>query len=748
MNNSKGNVVSDVAKKFIKKKIILLLLGGVGSTFSAILTALPLFIALLVVLGIISGGDSNGLSCVSTQTVGEVCKSISVNGETMSVDDYVAHVITKEFGGAPEETLKAQAIAARSYGVAGAKKDSQGNCVISDTSEGFQTYAATASERSIQAAKDTSGMVLLNKDGNVARAEYSSNSLTKAYGSFGNTIIMSERDLEIPRDWYSKNKTCSDDSLNKANSNKDAYGRTVYGCGHGRGMGQIAAKYLAEEKNYTYDQIIEYFYGKDSPYQWTLGSPNGSSSNCGSSLTTLDHYTLGHAGLNVLNRTLSSSEISDLNSYLEQEIAKAGRGSGAAVAAAGQGLVYWLEQKKYYLQYRWGGGHSGFGDGNSTFIGANPNWGSDKYGVDNNGGTNRKYLGMDCSGFVSWATRMACKSSFGSETSGSWESYGSGISLSEAKPGDVIASASHIQLIVKNNKDGSVYVAESAGSPTDGLVFSKLTSTSSMVVSMQKWYANNCENITPPVNNSGSSGNSSSSSSNTGGNLKKKINSYLSNSATSGTWAVYVKNLKTGETVNINANKQMNSASSIKLFVLASAYDKVKRGKVVESSFKANARNMIVYSDNSATNNVIDTIGGMSVVNSYVRKNGYSSTTLNRYFGGKYTYSGINNYTSAKDTGDLLEKIYNGSLVSRKYSETMLGFLKNQNNRKKIPAGVSNGVVANKTGEIGGIQNDSAIVYTSGADYVISIMSETSSESKGIADIKKISNIVYKYYNK
>ena len=121
---------------------------------------------------------------------------------------------------------------------------------------------------------------------------------------------------------------------------------------------------------------------------------------------------------------------------------------------------------------------------------------------------------------------------------------------------------------------------------------------------------------------------------------------------------------------------------------------------------------------------------------------------MNRYFGGKYTYSGINNYTSAKDTGYLLEKIYNGSLVSRKYSETMLGFLKNQNNRKKIPAGVSNGVVANKTGEIDGIQNDSAIVYTSGADYVISIMSKTSSESKGIADIKKISNIVYKYYNK
>lgn len=751
MNNSKGNMVSDVAKKFINKKIILLLLGGVGSTFSAILIALPIFIAILVVLGIISGGDSsNGTSCISTQTVGEVCKSISVNGETMSVDDYVAHVITKEFGGAPEETLKAQAIASRSYGVAGAKKDSQGNCVISDTSESFQTYADTASDRAIQAAKDTSGMVLLNKDGNVARAEYSSNSLPNAYSTYGSTITMSERDLEIPRDWWEKNKTCSDSSLNQANSNKDAFGRTVYGCGHGRGMGQIAAKYLAEEKNYTYSQIIEYFYGKDSPYQWTLGSPNGSSSNCGSSLTTLDHYTLGHAGLKILNRTLKDSEISNLEAYINNEVDKAGYGTGNAVAAAGQSLVYGLEQMGYYLGYCWGGDRSS--------VGVGKNWGA----ASSNCNSERNvhlYYGMDCSGFVSWAIRNGCTNSFGGPTTYEME-YGPHIDVKEAKPGDIMLDTdSHVRLVVKNNGDGTVITAESGGSAGD-LNFSKHGNESGYnYIDMSDFYKKTCKDTNPATGNkrgsvsssssSNSSFNSSSSSSSTSdGSLKSQINSYISNSAASGSWSVYVKNLKTNKVVDINASKKMNSASSIKLFVLASAYDKAKSGKVAESSFKANARKMIVYSDNSATNSVIDTIGGMSVVNSYVRKKGYSSTTLNRYFGGKYTYSGINNYTSAKDTGDLLEKIYNGSLVSRKYSKTMLGFLKNQNNRKKIPAGVSNGVVANKTGEIGGIQNDSAIVYTSGADYVISVMSETSSESKGIADIKKISNIVYKYYNK
>ena len=759
MNNGKDNVVSDVAKGFIKKKIILFLLGGSGAAFSAILTALPLFIALLVVLGIISGGDSsNGSTCISTETVNEVCKSITVNGETMSVDDYVAHVITNEFGGAPEETLKAQAIASRSYGVAGAKKDSQGNCVISDTSEGFQTYAATASERSIQAAKDTSGMVLLNKDGNVASAEYSSNSLPNAYSTYGSTITMSERDLEIPRDWWEKNKTCESSSLNaihrKKNGDpeKDAYGRDVYGCGHGRGMGQIAAKYLAEEKNYTYSQIIEYFYGKDSPYQWTLGSPNGSSSNCiggNGSFQTLSTYTMLGAGLTKLNRALSSSEKENIESYINSEVDKAGYGTGAAVAAAGQALTHGLEQigPGYKLGYYWAGGH---GD---TTIGFKSTWGTNRgYVYTEHGKATGPEEGMDCSGFVSWAIRNGCNSEFSAQVSGTFEGYGSSVALSNAKSGDVITNSGHIILILKNNGDGSVTTAEETGSY--GLVFNTYTAsqvTQYKVVNMESWYKKTCKDTNPTTGNkrgSVSSSSSSNSSSTNDGNLREHINSYISNSAASGSWSVYVKNLKTGETVNINANKQMNSASSIKLFVLASAYDKAKSGKVAESSFKNDAKLMIEQSSNPNTNNVIKAIGGFSTVNNYVKKYGYSSTKLNRYFGGEYTYSGTNNYTSAKDTGDLLEKIYNGSLVSKKYSETMLGFLKNQTKRNKIPAGVSNGVVANKTGEIGGIQNDSAIVYTSGADYVISIMSETSSESKGIADIAKISNIVYKYYNK
>lgn len=286
--NNKGFI-----SKSLKGKILLFLFGG--GCFSAFLFFFPILIAVFVVVGLFNGNGNAGINggsnvCRNYKSADAICKQMVVNGQSMSVDEYVAHVITNEFGGAPDETLKAQAVASRSYGLKGASKDGSGNCIIGDTSENFQTYAENYTDRAMQAAKDTSGVILVDENGNVVSSEYSSNSLPEPYSNYTNssTVTMSERDLEIPLDWWKKNKTCSDAKLNAANKNKDAYGRTVYGCGHGRGMGQIAAKYLDTEKGYNFEQILEFFYGKDSKYNWSLASTNGTvgSSNCGSSASS------------------------------------------------------------------------------------------------------------------------------------------------------------------------------------------------------------------------------------------------------------------------------------------------------------------------------------------------------------------------------------------------------------------------------------------------------------------------------
>lgn len=208
----------------------------------------------------------------------------------------------------------------------------------------------------------------------------------------------------------------------------------------------------------------------------------------------LSTYTLSHEGLNVLNRTLNQSEIIDLNNYINSEVDNAGYGTGAAVAAAGQSLTYWLEQKGYYLQYYWGGGHGGYGDKKDTFIGANPNWGSTAFGKDEKG---RQYLGFDCSGFVSWAIRTACNPKYGSTTTNfkrGGKDHEREINIKDAKPGDLMITDGHIRLVVKNNNDGSVIVAESAGGETSGLVFTKRKDDSSYYfMDMENYYGSHCK---------------------------------------------------------------------------------------------------------------------------------------------------------------------------------------------------------------------------------------------------------------
>lgn len=488
---------NSILEKGKKKLVRHFIISSVGCFVPAFLILFALFISVFVVLGLIGGGELSSEDCIDVESVDEVCTTITVTDHgTMSVDEYVAGVVQHEFGGAPDETLKAQAIAARSYGIAGSTKNGNGNCSVGRPSEGFQTYSDNPSDRAIQAANDTSGMVMVTENGSVARTEYSSNSLPNAYNSYGDTITMSERNLKIPRSWFSANKTCSDSALNSYNINngrveKDAYGREVYGCGHGRGMGQIAAKYLDNEKGYTYEQILEFFYGADSEYKWSLASSSGSSRSCkptnNGTLQPLKNYKTNHDGLKVLSHTLSESERESLDDYLNEQINAAGYGTGAGVAAAGQSLVYWLEQKGLYLQYFWGGGQ---GAGDNTVVGASSNWGSTSYGADPKG--HGKYFGMDCSGFVSWAVRTACAPNSGSRQAADWMPFGPEISLNKAKPGDVIANKDHVMLVVKNNGDGTVYVAEESNDLGFTLVGSSRAS-GRKVVDMTQWYKDNCD---------------------------------------------------------------------------------------------------------------------------------------------------------------------------------------------------------------------------------------------------------------
>lgn len=235
--------------------------------------------------------------------------------------------------------------------------------------------------------------------------------------------------------------------------------------------------------------------------------------------------------------------------------------------------------------------------------------------------------------------------------------------------------------------------------------------------------------------------------------LQKMVNKY------SGSWSVYVKDLETGAVVNLN-EKTMYPASVIKAFVMASTYDQINKGNLkYTSTIKSLLTQMITVSDNEAYNQLVrynstsrSFNSGSKTINKYLKANKYTRTGCHHTLhpsSSSYQSDGKSNTSSAKDCGVLLEKIYKGTCVSKKYSKEMKNLLLRQTRRWKIPAGIPSGIkVANKTGETDSVQHDMAIVYGKKKDYIICVFSKTGSEYHSIRGINEISSTVYNYLNK
>ncbi len=234
------------------------------------------------------------------------------------------------------------------------------------------------------------------------------------------------------------------------------------------------------------------------------------------------------------------------------------------------------------------------------------------------------------------------------------------------------------------------------------------------------------------------------------GNLEDMIEHY------SGSWSVYVKDINRNEYLSIN-NIQYFSASMIKLFCAAAAYDLIEQGTLEEDETVTRLmREMISVSDNDAFNLMVmkcapdgSHITGRGIIQEYINENGYNNTTITsilvptKY---KAPSSPGRNYTSVIDCGLLLERIYKGQCVSPEASGKFLNLLLDQTHVNKIPAGLPEGTkCANKTGDTDEVQHDAAIVYSPNGVYILCVMS--SGCGSAISNIQTISKTVYEYFN-
>lgn len=235
--------------------------------------------------------------------------------------------------------------------------------------------------------------------------------------------------------------------------------------------------------------------------------------------------------------------------------------------------------------------------------------------------------------------------------------------------------------------------------------------------------------------------------------LEPQLDSMLTEarSAAGGRWSIYIKNLSSGITAQ-RENSQMKAASLIKLFIMGAVceqYDTLASANGSESIDNLlNA--MITVSDNDAANQLVTILGngdsaaGRQTVSTYCSEHGFSSTSMGRMLLEESPTG--ENYTSVEDCAAFLETLY---LKEFDYSDKMLSLLEAQQRRSKIPAQIPDGVtIANKTGELPGIENDAAIVYGDKNPYIICIMTDGLTDSTlAVNYMASMSGNIYGFFN-
>lgn len=251
-------------------------------------------------------------------------------------------------------------------------------------------------------------------------------------------------------------------------------------------------------------------------------------------------------------------------------------------------------------------------------------------------------------------------------------------------------------------------------------------------------------------------------------NLEQAVSKALI--GTQGEYAVFIKNLKTEEKYSLNEHQSFEAGSLYKLWVMGEAFKQIEEGVITEDqvlsadiatlnrkfsidpelaeqteggitlSVTQALNQMITISHNYAALLLSDKLK-LSQIKQYLEEKEFSESLV-----GSETDPPK---TTVFDTALFFEKLYKGELGNSESSTKMMDLLKNQKLNKKLPKYLPEGTIfAHKTGEIGWFSHDGGIVFNPKGDYIIVVLSESSSPAGAEDRIAKISEAVYQYFSK
>ena len=235
----------------------------------------------------------------------------------------------------------------------------------------------------------------------------------------------------------------------------------------------------------------------------------------------------------------------------------------------------------------------------------------------------------------------------------------------------------------------------------------------------------------------------------------------------SGKYAIYIKDLKSQNTYELNSAEVFGAASVYKLAVMYAAYDSIEKGKLKKDDVLTSAKTsldkeiagyqnqaspppaqtdnisytvdralnlMITISDNYSALLLAERLGWQNI-DKLMEQQGFSEINL----------VGTNSpNVTARSTGALLEKIYKKEAVSKKFSEEMINLLLAQKVNDRIPKYLPADIkVAHKTGELETIRNDAGIVYGKRGDYIFVFLTDTKNPLDAAEQIATLSKQIF-----
>jgi beta-lactamase class A len=228
------------------------------------------------------------------------------------------------------------------------------------------------------------------------------------------------------------------------------------------------------------------------------------------------------------------------------------------------------------------------------------------------------------------------------------------------------------------------------------------------------------------------------------------------------TWGIYVKSLETGEEIAIDADRQMETMSTIKIPLMIEAFEQIKSGKFkltdtytfvqadsqpgtgtiqrldpgAVMTVKDLITMMIIVSDNTATEVLYRMVGGPDAVNARMQAIGLQKTramnvpstwfpmlrsaptTEQFYRDGKYPFG----LSTPREMGRLLEMMERGTLVDKESSDLMLRIMRGQLYRTRIPRYVTGYTIPHKTGDfLPYVGDDVGMLEAPGRTIILSV---------------------------